>query len=164
MIRLTGQSQNVVLEWYEMLQATEIGRMRKMHSLSKGLSNNHGFNEIGWNEDIEGACAEQSVAKALGLYWDGGIDTFKAGDVGPYQVRWTKSHSNSLIIRKPDNDQAVYILVTGLCPSYILQGWLRGHEAQRDEWLRDPNKRVANWFVPISALHPMSTLPPVDSL
>lgn len=160
----TVKSQDVVLQWYELLQASEIGRMRKIHSLSKGLSNNHGFSGNGWNEDIEGACAEQAVAKALGIYWDGGIDTYKAGDVGPYQVRWTPSHSNSLIVRKQDNSQAVYILVTGMCPAYTLQGWVRGGEAQRPEWLRDYNGRPPAWFVPTGSLHPMSTLPPVESL
>lgn len=149
----------VSLQWYELLQASEVGRLRKLHSLSKGSVNNHGFSGAGWNEDIEGACAEMAVAKALGRYWDGGIDTYKGGDVGSYQVRWTPKESNSLIVRAQDADDAVFILVTGVSPHYVVQGWVTGGEAKQPQWARDPNGRPAAYFVPQQALHPLTTLP-----
>lgn len=149
----------VQLEWYEVLQATDTGRWRKISSMLAGSSNNHGFSGAGWNEDIEGACAEQAVAKVLNRYWGGGIGTYKAGDVGPLQVRWTASHNNSLIIRDQDDDMAVYILVTGLCPFYQVQGWIKGIDAKQDIYLRGPNDRPPAYFVPASALRDLSLLP-----
>lgn len=152
-------SVDVKLAWYEVLQASETGRMRKIISMQKGSQNNHGFSGSGWNEDIEGACAELAVAKRLNRYWDGGIDTYKAGDVGGYQVRWSPTHSNSLIVRPPDADDAVFIFATGLCPDYRVQGWMRGGDAKQEQWCRQPNGRPPAYFVPASALHSIDTLP-----
>lgn len=144
----------VVLTWHEVLMASEIGRMRKITALRKGSANNHGFAGAGWNEDIEGACAELAVAKALGTYWEGGIDTFKAGDVGGLQVRWTPSHSNSLIVRPQDPDEDRFVLVTGVCPRYVVHGWLTGRDAKDPQWERAYNDRPPAYFVPAGALTP----------
>ena len=102
----------VTLTWSEVFHASSIGRMRKVRSMQKGSQNNHGFSGSGWNEDIEGACAEMAVAKSLQIYWNGGVDTYKDSDVGHYQVRWSDKHNNSLIVRPDDADDAVFVFVT----------------------------------------------------
>lgn len=163
-LSLSVVSVDITLAWYEVFQASEIGRMRKIISMQKGSANNHGFSGSGWNEDIEGACAELAVAKSLNRYWEGGIDTYKAGDVGDYQVRWSASHNNSLIVRSADADDAVFILATGVCPTYRVQGWMRGRDAKQDQWSRQPNGRPPAFFVPGAALQPLSTLPMADGV
>lgn len=138
--------------------ASEIGRLRRLSSLRHGRQNQHGFSGEGWNIDIEGACGELATAKALNVYWNGGIDTFKGYDLGELQVRTTPSHDNRLIVRPNDPDDHRYVLVTGLCPTYQIQGWLSGREAKQACWLQDPVGRPAAYFVPSSSLRSIAEL------
>lgn len=111
-----------------------------------------------WDEDINGACAEMAVAKALDIFWTPSINTFKAPDVGPYQVRSTTLDNGCLILRAGDSPTEVFIFVTGIAPDFILRGWLMGSEGMREEHERDPHGHGKAWFVPQNFLAPMDEL------
>ena len=144
--------------------ASEIGRLRQLASVKAGRQDQHGFAGDGWSEHIEGACGEQAVAKALNVYWDGSIDSFKRDDLPGLQVRTRSNHQWDLLIRPNDPDQAVYVLVTGRCPSYRVHGWIHGHEAKQACWLRDYGNRPPAYFVPQSALRPIGEMKPVTMM
>jgi hypothetical protein len=149
----------VELEWHEYAMAAEIGKLRRLTAVRRSSENSHGATNLSWTEDIEGAAAELVVAKCLGIYWNGGIDTFKKPDLGKdIQVRWTPLHSNSLIVREADPDSNIYILVTGTTPKFVVRGYLYGSEAKNKAWERSPNGRAPAYFVPANHLRPILEL------
>jgi hypothetical protein len=147
----------IKLEWYECALAAEAGKLRRLTSIQRESANSHGATNLSWTEDIEGAAAELAVAKALGLYWGGEIDTFKSPDL-PHgiQVRWTPNHANSLIVRKADPDDDLYVLVTGVMPNFFIRGFLKGSEAKNSIWEKAPNGRPPAYFVSSSFLASIS--------
>ena len=80
-----------------------------------------------------GACGEVAVAKAMGRYWGGSVNTFKSiGDlvsVG-WEIRTRAEHSYDLIIRDDDQDDRVFVLVTGKAPNYVVRGWIKAGDAK----------------------------------
>jgi hypothetical protein len=150
----------VKLEPYEFEMAARVGFVRRIRLTIKGFDSSY-FNpnqSEAWGTDIEAACAELAVAKSLNVFWDGSVGTFKKPDVGPYQVRHTVRHDRSLIVRPKDADDEIYIFVTGSAPQFKLRGWLRGNEAKRDQFQRNPNSQAPAWFVPSSRLRDMEIL------
>lgn len=146
----------IVLTPEELTVGATIGIQRRIRSMQAGRKNNHGYGgESAWDVDIEGACAELAVAKAINRYWQAGIDTFKGGDVGHLQVRMSKRRDASLIIRKDDPDEQIYFLVTGESPKFQIRGWIRAGDAKDPRFLREPNGRELAWFVPQTALKPV---------
>lgn len=150
---MTNKFIEVTLAWHEYAMASEIGRLRQLTSVRRGSADNHGFTGLGWSEHIEGACGEMAVSKFLGIYWDGGIDTFKKADIGAtIQVRTRSSHSYDLIVRPDDYDDDIYVLVTGKCPTYRIWGYISGSEAKKNEYIQTHANRPAAYFVPKNAL------------
>jgi hypothetical protein len=146
----------VVLTPSEILMAATIGLMRHIASVKAGLPDRNGHEGAGWNLHIEGACGELAVAKGLGLYWTGGINTFKgSGDVGKIQVRTRSKPEYELIIRPDDDEDATFVLVTGLCPAYDIVGKIVARDGKRQEWLCEHGDRPPAWFVPQKALEPI---------
>lgn len=141
------------------MTAAQVGVMRNVSAIRAGKTNQHGFDEDGWNIHIEGACGELAAAKALNIYWDGSVNTFKKGaDVGPYQIRTRSKHSYDLLVRNDDRDEDIFILVTGRAPEFVVHGWLSGRDAKQDRFLKDHGNRHPAFFVPKSELRPLSTL------
>jgi hypothetical protein len=156
---MTNTSINITLAWHEYAMASEIGRLRQLTSVRRGSQDNHGFTGLGWSEHIEGACGEMAVSKFLGVYWDGGIDTFKSADVGAnIQVRTRSSHNYELIVRPDDYDDDIYVLVTGKCPNYRIRGYIYGNEAKMSEYLQNHGNRPSAYFVPHSKLLDINNL------
>lgn len=149
----------VSLSYSEMMVAALVGILRQVSSTVKGLKHAYGFDgKDTWQAGIEGAMGEMAVAKALNIYWSAPVDTFKkGGDVGPYQVRTTPL-DGSLIVRAPDRNGDIFILVTGCTGTYRVHGWVYGHEAKQPQWEKAPGGRPPAWFVPQSALHPLEEL------
>lgn len=152
----------VVLTWYEVAMASEMGRLRQVVSIAKGLPDSHGFQGAGWNEHIEGACAELSVAKALGIYWNGSVNNFGGPDLihpikGNIQVRLAGNHGH-LIVRPGDSITDIWVLVTGKAPNYVIHGWILGANAKKPEYLKDWSGRPPAYFVPPSSLSPLDSL------
>lgn len=145
----------VSLELCEVLMASQIGATRHIAALKRGLNGKHGCSpESAWQVHIEGACGEQALAKCLGIYWSGSINTFKhGGDVGCYQVRTRSRHDYELIIRPGDQQDSVFFLVTGLAPNYVVRGWIIGRNGRQDAWWKTHGGREGAWFVPQASLH-----------
>lgn len=152
-------STDVVLSWYEAAMASHVGWMRQLAAIKAGKQDCHGYDGEGWSEHIEGACGEMAVAKMLGIFWDGSVNTWKANDLPGIQVRTRSRHHYDLIVRPGDDDQATWVLITGRCPSYRVRGWIDGREAKRPEWLANHAGRAPAYFVPADQLNPMNELP-----
>lgn len=125
----------VILDKHEIYVGAEVGMRRNIISMGSRESNKVNNKDFGWHTDIESALAEMAVAKGLGIYWDGSVNTFKKPDVGNYQVRHTQVADGKLIIRPKDSTEEIYILVTGTSPTFILQGWIMGFDAKKDDHL-----------------------------
>ena len=149
---------SVTLEWYEYAMASDVGRMRSLASIRQGLKHKYGMVTAGWTEGIEGACGELAVAKVLGIYWDGSVNTFKSPDVGDLQVRTRSKDHYDLIVRPEDSSSEIFVLVTGTCPSYAVHGWIRGADAKQREFLKDYGNRPPAYFVPKNRLRPIEEL------
>ena len=143
-----AKTSTVTLTWHEAAMASHVGWMRQLAAIKAGKQDCHGYDGEGWSEHIEGACGEMAVAKFLGVYWDGSVNTWKANDLPGLQIRTRSRHDYDLIVRPGDDDQAVWVLVTGRCPEYRVHGWITGSEAKRAEWLRNYGGRPAAYFVP----------------
>ena len=140
---------SVTLSFHEVYMAATIGVARMLASMKRGETNKVQNKDFGWHTDIESACAELAVAKHLGVFWDGSINTFKAPDIGRnIQVRHTQHKNGCLILRGADSPSEVYILVTGYHPKYEIRGYIKGEDGMRPEFLRDPNGKFPAWFVP----------------
>lgn len=139
---------------YEIWMAGSVGLSRNINSLKRGSKNTYGLEGLNdWQIHIEGALGEIALAKTLGMYWDGSVDTFKnKGDVGILEVRTTSKHTNCLLLREKDDPKKIYWLVTGICPTYRIQGWLKGEDGMKSEFFRQ-DVRYPAWFVPIDKLN-----------
>lgn len=152
----------VFLNPHEVDMAAAVGMRRNLSAMKAGKTPQHGCppDDL-WRVHIEGACGELAVAKFLGRYWDGSVDTFRAiPDLVDAEIRTRSRHHYDLIVRKDDNPNQVFILVTGRTPGFWVRGWIRGTEARRDEWWQDHGGRGGAWFVPADALRsdwPVST-------
>ena len=139
----------IYLTDFEMRMAAHVGIERSIQSIAMGLKDAHGFDGDGrWDINIEGAAAEQALAKYLGRYWGGDIGTFKKPDIGKnIQVRSTVLRNGSLIIRENDNENDYYVLVTGKMPDFEIVGYILGKDAKQNEYWKQPNERPGAWFV-----------------
>jgi hypothetical protein len=148
----------VKLTPHEVAMAAGVGMRRQVSALAANRRDRHGLNpEDGWRVHIEGACGELAVAKYLGKYWDGSVDTFRSlPDLGNVEIRTRSKHGYELLIRKDDDPDKFYILVTGIAPNYRVRGWIKGKAARRDEWWQNHGGREPAWFVPHQALTPIS--------
>ena len=141
--------------------AGDIGIQRRIMGMSKKGVNNIDQLRMGWQADIEGAIAEMAVAKAFGIYWDGGkMGDLTQKDVDKYQVRSTTYKNGCLLMTDRDHDNDMYILLLSYQqPNYTLAGWIYGREGMRKEYIRKPNEdRGACYFIPQDKLRSMDEL------
>jgi hypothetical protein len=149
----------VVLTPSELHIAAHVGVLRQIASLRDRRRDRHGYNGDGWSEHIQGAAGEQAVAKALGVFWDGSVDTFRTvADVAGVEVRTRSRHDYELLHRPDDDPTKAYVLVTGRAPYLWVRGWMRGENCRRDEWWAEHGGRPGAWFVPTDELHPIAEL------
>lgn len=149
----------VTLEWYEVSRAALVGVSRNVEALRKGCVNRLRINDE-WSIHILGALGECAFAKATNRYWNGSVNTFKAGgDIGDcIQVRTRSQHSYDLIVRNDDKDEDVFVLVTGGPHDFKIHGWMPAKEAKQQKWLADYGGHGEAYFVPASALRPLDPL------
>lgn len=152
--------QIVVLDYWEILMGQTVGCHRRMESINRGETNKVQNKDFGWHTDIESTLAEIAVAKYLNIYWGGHVNSFKAPDVGPYQVRHTQHKKGRLIIRDNDPPEEIYVLVTGTHPKYTIRGYMRGIDGMKPEYRDNPIKKpnAEAWCVPQSVLRPIEEL------
>jgi hypothetical protein len=148
----------ITLAWHEAAMGSDVGRMRHLASIKAGLQDAHGLKTAGWSEHIEGACGEMAAAKALGIYWDGSINSFSRDDLPGLQVRTRSQDHYDLIVRPSDSDDSTFLLVTGRCPHYTVHGWIKAADAKRPEYEQAHGGRTPAYFVPRDALHSLDTL------
>jgi hypothetical protein len=149
----------VDLSLAEMINGAIVGAIRHFESTQKGHRPNHGFDpeNSALSIHIEGACGEIAVAKSRNMYFSGSVGTFKGADLGKLvQVRTRSRHEFDLIVRSDDADTHAFVLVTGVAPRYCVRGWIYGHEAKLDKYLRCYGNRPAAYFVPQSDLRSIS--------
>jgi len=149
----------VRLRDYEVLQAAMTGMMRQVSAIKRNSVSKISGRE--WQAHIEGACGELAVAKVMGRYWGGGINTYKSGgdiDSTGWEVRTRSSHDYDLIVRDDDDDERIFILVTGHAPDYRVHGWIRAADAKQHEWQKNYGGHGLAYFVPHHALSEMGEL------
>jgi hypothetical protein len=145
----------VTLTDEETAYARGIGMKRQQECEKAGKKDRHGFKGNGVNIHILGAAGELAACKVFGLIWSASVNTFKGqadvGDVG--EVRATTYKTGSLIVREDDQDDHVFILVTGQIPHLTIQGYMMGKDAKQKQWLSDRgNGRAKAYFVPQTAI------------
>ena len=91
-------------------------------------------------------------------YYDSGIGTYKAPDVGNVQVRHTVLDYGKLILRDGDDPNEPYALMTGRAPNLTYRGWLLGVELKVEKYHANPHNKGWLWWAPQPDLH--SGFPP----
>lgn len=158
--RMPDDSIAVKLTASEMIQAAVVGSMRQVQNLTKCRRDAHGLSpENGWQVHIEGAAGEMAFAKWANRYWSGNLGDLQADDVGQTQIRTRSRHGYELIVHPDDADERVFVLLTGLAPTFRIRGWIWGWDAKRSEFWKDPAGGRPAFFVPHVALHPMAQTP-----
>lgn len=150
----------VTLTHWEYKAAVDCANIRMATSNAAGWNNASTYKRTYAEriaEEIIGVCGEISACKALGWYWSPSVNTFHhTPDVGSdVEIRATAKDNGSLIHRDNDDPARWYILVTGEPPNMIVRGRIKGYDARRDEWVRNPHGHRQAWFVPQSALEPL---------
>jgi hypothetical protein len=137
------------LTWQEMCTAAMIGVYRRLSSMHKGLNKNIHADKSDFQTDVIGAIAEACFAKFINLYWSCSINTFKAPDVGAWQVRSTDYPDGHLIVRPNDRDgeRVAFLVVDGYGANLI--GWIAVSDAKVKCFWREDRK---SWWIPQHAL------------
>jgi hypothetical protein len=151
----------VTLSTLDFLDATDVAAARMRASAKRGLNhanvrNRTVFTRLG--DDIRGAASELAAAKWLGIEWSRSVNTFRfEADVGEdIDVRCTSRDDGRLILREKDHPYRWFVLVTGTPPVLLLRGYIRGSDAMRPQWWKDPHGYGGAWFVPQVALIPIT--------
>ncbi len=144
-----------------MMLAASVGVRRHICSMLEGRVDSHGFNgKDKWMIHIEGAAGELAFAKAVDRYYLPTVNTFKHGGdgVSTIQVRTRSKHHYELMVRRNDDPEKVFVLVTGEMPIFVVRGWLFGKEAMLPEYLKDHGGRPHAYFAPQDKLRPIETI------
>jgi hypothetical protein len=158
---MNGDTVRVHLEWYEAEQAIYVGGRREAEALRRNIDKPQYSRQESVENHIQSAGAEKAVAKRLNLDWHASINTFADGvaDVGgAIEVRYRRL-DYELKVRERDHDDRYFVLVRGALPDYEIIGWLKGKDAKRPEWWKDPGLHGPAFFVPDPYLKPALQLP-----
>ena len=141
--------------------AQDIARRRQLGATGSGKRDRFGAQQKdGMTLHLVGALGEAAVAKALGIAYEGTVDTYQEGyDVLNYEVRTRTKDSYDLIVRPGDKNDAPYILVTQNGTTFNVWGWILGRDAKHARYLQDFGGRPPAYFVPKSDLLPLTDLP-----
>ena len=108
-----------------------------------------------------GAAGEMAVASYLGLKEFLYKETeAKRGscDLPGIDVKTRSRHSYDLIVQKNEHPDKKFVLVTIENKKTVIHGWIRGKNAMKEQYWSDPAGGRPAYFVPKTALMPMSTL------
>lgn len=155
-------SNEVTLTPSEIIVGATVGTLRHAESIKNGSADAHELDPTvsGLSLHVEGASAELALAKFLGKYWPCTVNTFKQPDLSKkIQVKHTNKSKPRLLVRPNDEDDHVFVLVTGRSPHFQIHGWMYGREAKQKKWEDNPLGRPLAWFVPKEELHDITTLP-----
>ena len=110
-----------------------------------------------WYGHIGGACAELAVAKYLGVYWGGAIDTYNTSDMEGHDFEVRFSPVGKPKVRPRDTRKVIAVM--GNAPQvkrFEIVGWISPAEARRDEWKSEDHPIC--WFPPRTAWRSIDTL------
>jgi hypothetical protein len=113
-----------------------------------------------WEKDVIGAMAEMAVSYYFNLAWTGAarLDAVDVGDC--IQVRAIQEANHRLIIRPGDKHLHLpYVLALYERPrSFVLLGWIFGHDGKRIGTFDSPNERDECHWVTQQQLRPIDEL------
>lgn len=144
----------------EIVAASAVGMQRQRDAISRGMVDPRAINDAvryrQWSGHIEGAMAELAVCKLLGVHWTASCNTLKReADIPPdIEVRSRSGgdgpYDRHLILRPNDAPTRVFVLVTGVAPTYTIIGAIRACDGQQQRWWADHNGwgRPAFWVPP----------------
>lgn len=153
-------------EWYE--KAVECGTARFEQAMRKGLRRDAGLpgendNQAAMLADhILGAAGEVAWAKLSRQAWKRQVNNFShGGDVNQDQVRTRSVDWYDLNIKQKDlkaHPNSDFVLLIGKHGSrkFRAVGWINCKDAIKDEWIKSPGGGKPGWFVPQSALLPIT--------
>jgi len=111
-------------------------------------------------DEIRSMCAEMGWHKASGTYFDGGINKFMSEpDCNGVEHKTLRSRDGRMPIRPTDKKERIFVCSFTDGQTVEFLGWRGGWELE-DAWLFNPGNATPAHFVPQSALHPLSQLPP----
>lgn len=158
----------VVLTDKQQAYANAIGLARNLVNRSVNRKDNRATGFDSAQKDREGASGEYAVSLYTGLPWTnalvsgrdvGKLTKRRAPDIGDnIEVRTRTKHWHELAMHRNDNPELRYVLVLShQAPTYLIAGWLWGHELAVDEnW--HGNLPYPAWLGKQKALRPTSTL------
>ena len=146
----------------EVTLAAIAGVQRGVRHLHRQTHTTYGARErdpAGWTYNIQGAIGEWFVAKALGVYWHGGVECENgAADLpGDIEVRTTAMDHYALLVHPTDADERPFVLVVGIWPRMRIAGWMMGADAKQARWWNE-GLPVPAYVVPQSELHDIAEL------
>jgi len=122
----------VRLEGYEAEVAVLVGSSRNKSALKKESRDVYPSNPVmSWGQHVEAAGAEMAVAKYLGLYWDGSVDTYRSGSGDLPYTNIDVKHSQDGKWKVKDRDDGELILVKGVMPTYTIEAYCFTKEVKK---------------------------------
>jgi hypothetical protein len=79
-------------------------------------------------------------------------------DLPGIDVKTRSRHCYDLIVQKNESPEKKFVLVTIQDKKTVIHGWIRGKDAMKKEYWSDPAGGRPAYFVPKTALMPMSAL------
>ena len=146
----------VQLTYSEIILGAMAGVHRRVEYLKSGLSNRYqpSMEQI-WGAQIEGALAEQALAKGLNKYFSGKGEFGQSDLDENIECRATSWPDGRLILHDADKDEARYYLLVGEVGHYRIIGSIYGWEGKKKEYLDAPNQTGNSaYYVPQSELEP----------
>ena len=149
----------VDLSWPEVMQAINVGVMRRVYAVKARKVGVYGAREASaWDNDINGAIAEMACAKWANVFWSGTVGVTTLPDVGRWQVRSKLAAGERLVIRPDDADDEIFVSALVQIPNVTLCGWMLGRNAKRKEWLKEYPPKPAMYFIEDKFLRAMEAL------
>jgi hypothetical protein len=145
------------LDWDDFTLAIDSGIKRQLSAIRDGRQDAHGFDGFGWGEHIEGCASELCFARITSQEWDPKVGLITPGDVGDdIEIRCTKHERGHMIVYESNPTAHRFVLATGTAPQYWMRGWLPGVSAKAKTLFREKREGGGAFWVPQSALIPMS--------
>ncbi len=138
---------DVPLTETELLRGVHVGGIRRIKAIKANDGTSGRYASFSWATDIDGANAEQAVARHLGLYWSGHANSTGADIPPDIETRSTTHDNGCLIFRQNDVKKIknIFVLVIAKPPIYSIRGGLRGTELCQDKYWRDEEQ---SWWAP----------------
>lgn len=151
--------------------ATREALRRQGYNTDKGLKGVNGAPAHGNKAlamHITGCIGEVAVAKLLGLeewlFIDESPVAGSADLPGLIDVKTRPKHGYDMLIQRRDLPEKRYVLATVEHSRAVIPGWLPGHEAMKEQYIKAYQRGRPCYAVPQSALRPIEELLQVAGL